>query len=185
MIRRTVIFVFTIVQRGLKRSPMKSTNTNLKCSRIIILICRQFKIVHPRDGTTQKERPQECNCVTPLGSAKTGSYCGILPWNLIFWFFFFVEEIKRSFLKINLMFFSIGRIIGYYEKNGFMEPRCFTFSGGRNRVYIDSSVSVQIKPLRPFGRFKMVIFAFQNITNCNVEIILSLTSASFGSESLG
>lgn len=45
-------------------------------------------------------------------------------------FFFFVEEIKRSFLKINLMFFSIGRIIGYYEKNGFMEPRCLTFSGG-------------------------------------------------------
>lgn len=100
-------------------------------------------------------------------------------------FFFFVEEIKRSFLKINLMFFSIGRIIGYYEKNGFMEPRCFTFSGGRNSVYIDSGVSVQIKPLRPFVRFKMVIFAFQNITNCNVEIILSLTSVSFGSESLG
>ena len=83
------------------------------------------------------------------------------------------------------MFFSIGRIIGYYEKNGFMEPRCFTFSGGRNRVKIDSGVRVQIKPLRPFGRFKMVIFAFQNITNCNVEIILSLTSVSFGSESLG
>lgn len=100
-------------------------------------------------------------------------------------FFFFVEEIKRSFLKINLMFFSIGRIIGYYEKNGFMEPRCFTFSGRRNRVYIVSGVSVQIKPLRPFVRFKMVIFAFQNITNCNVEIILSLTSVSFGSESLG
>ena len=100
-------------------------------------------------------------------------------------FFFFVEEIKRSFLKINLMSFSIGRIIGCYEKNGFMEPRCFAFSGGRNRVYIDSGVSVQIKPLRPFGRFKMVIFAFQNITNCNVEIILSLTSVSFGSESLG
>ena len=83
------------------------------------------------------------------------------------------------------MLFSIGRITGYYEKNGFMEPRCFTFSGGRNRVYIVSGVSVQIKPLRPFGRFKMVIFAFQNITNCNVEIILSLTSVSFGSESLG
>ena len=100
-------------------------------------------------------------------------------------FFFFVEEIKRSFLKINLMFFSIGRIIGYYEKNGFMEPRCFTFSGGRNRVYIVSGVSVQIKPLRPFVRFKMVIFTCQKVTNCNVEIILSLTSVSFGSESLG
>ena len=59
------------------------------------------------------------------------------------------------------------------------------FQGGRNRVYIVSGVSVQIKPLRPFVRFKMVIFAFQNITNCNVEIILSLTSVSFGSESLG
>lgn len=69
-------------------------------------------------------------------------------------FFFFVEEIKRSFLKINLMSFSIGRITGCYEKNGFMEPRCFTFSGGRNRVYIVSGVSVQIKPLRPFVRFK-------------------------------
>lgn len=109
-------------------------------------------------------------------------YFALKPRLLIF---VFVEEIKRSFLKINLMSFSIGRIIGCYEKNGFMEPRCFTFSGGRNRVYIDSGVSVQIKPLRPYVRFKMVIFAFQNITNCNVEIILSLTSVSFGSESLG
>lgn len=98
--------------------------------------------------------------------------------------FLFVEEINRSFLKINLMSFSIGQIICYYEKNGFMEPRCFTF-WGRNRVYVVSGVSVQIKPLRPFVRFKMVIFAFQNITNCNVEIILSLTSVSSGGESQG
>ena len=164
---------------------MKSTNTNLKCSRIIILICRQFKIVHPRDGTTQKERPQECNCVTPLGSAKTGSYCGILPWNLNFWFFFFVEEIKRSFLKINLMFFFDRANNWLLREKRFYGATLSYLFRGRNRVYIVSGVSVQIKPLRPFVRFKMVIFAFQNITNCNAEIILSLTSVSFGSESLG
>ena len=99
--------------------------------------------------------------------------------------FFFRRRNQTFILEDKLNVFFDGRIIGYYEKNGFMEPRCFTFSGGRNRVYIVSGVSVQIKPLRPFVRLKMVIFAFQNITNCNVEIILSLTSVSFGSESLG
>lgn len=87
-------------------------------------------------------------------------------------FFFFVEEIKRAFLTINLLFFSIGRITGYYEKNGFMEPRCFYLLGAKSRCLV-SGVSVQIKPLRPFVRFKMVIFAFQNIANCNLELILS------------
>lgn len=165
---------------------MKSTNTNLKCSRIIILICRQFKIVHPRDGTTQKERPQECNCVTPLGSAKTGSYCGILPWNLNFWFFFFFRRRNQTFIledKLNVFFDRANNWL--LREKRFYGATLFYLFRGRNRVYIVSGVSVQIKPLRPFVRFKMVIFAFQNITNCNVEIILSLTSVSFGSESLG
>ena len=42
-----------------------------------------------------------------------------------------------------------------------------------------NGVSVQIKPLRPFVRFKMVIFAFQNITNCNLETILSFDCGFF------
>lgn len=45
-------------------------------------------------------------------------------------FFFFRRRNQTFILEDKLNVFSIGRIIGYYEKNGFMEARCFTISGG-------------------------------------------------------
>ena len=68
------------------------------------------------------------------------------------------------------MSFSIGRIIGCTRKTVLWSPVVLPLEA---KSCLVSGVSVQIKPLRPFVRFKMVIFAFQNITNCNVEIILS------------
>lgn len=44
--------------------------------------------------------------------------------------FFFRRRNQTFILEDKLNVFFDGRIIGYYEKNGFMEPRCFTFSGG-------------------------------------------------------
>lgn len=100
--------------------------------------------------------------------------------------FFFFRRRNQTFIledKLNVFFDRANNWL--LREKRFYGATLFYLFRGRNRVYIVSGVSVQIKPLRPFGRFKMVIFAFQNITNCNVEIILSLTSVSFGSESLG
>ena len=101
-------------------------------------------------------------------------------------FFFFFRRRNQTFIledKLNVFFDRANNWL--LREKRFYGATLFYLFRGRNRVYIVSGVSVQIKPLRPFVRFKMVIFAFQNITNCNVEIILSLTSVSFGSESLG
>ena len=100
--------------------------------------------------------------------------------------FFFFRRRNQTFIledKLNVFFDRANNWL--LREKRFYRATLFYLFRGRNRVYIVSGVSVQIKPLRPFVRFKMVIFAFQNITNCNVEIILSLTSVSFGSESLG
>ena len=100
--------------------------------------------------------------------------------------FFFFRRRNQTFIledKLNVFFDRANNWL--LREKRFYGATLFYLFRGRNRVYIVSGVSVQIKPLRPFVRFKMVIFAFQNITNCNVEIILSLTSVSFGSESLG
>lgn len=100
--------------------------------------------------------------------------------------FFFFRRRNQTFIledKLNVFFDRANNWL--LREKRFYGATLFYLFRGRNRVYIVSGVSVQIKPLRPFVRFKMVIFAFQNITNCNVEIILSLTSVSFGSENLG
>lgn len=99
---------------------------------------------------------------------------------------FFFRRRNQTFIfkdKLNVFFDRANNWL--LREKRFYRATLFYLFRGRNRVYIVSGVSVQIKPLRPFVRFKMVIFAFQNITNCNLEIILSLTSVSFGSESLG
>lgn len=100
--------------------------------------------------------------------------------------FFFFRRRNQTFIledKLNVFFDRANNWL--LREKRFYGATLFYLFRGRNRVYIVSGVSVQIKPLRPLVRFKMVIFAFQNIANCNVEIILSLTSVSFGSESLG
>lgn len=100
--------------------------------------------------------------------------------------FFFFRRRNQTFIledKLNVFFDRANNWL--LREKRFYGATLFYLFRGRNRVYIVSGVSVQIKPLRPFVRFKMVIFAFQNITNCNAEIILSLTSVSFGSENLG